>query len=462
MDKRIVLCLDAQSVRNPEMVGLAGEALDALPWLECCVSAEEARNACRRLSFLEEVWAVSCDDMEPVNLAAAIKKDKPECRVYLVACGQSGSLASRVARARIDGVWPESFFLKRYAQAKQCFSSHPRLVQGVQATSSGETQLIRAVSQEKKPEESGAGAAEATSREEGSVLRQGEGRTDSENKDASAASRASLRANSSASSGGHVIAVASGSGGCGKSTMAVLFSVMAAKAGYATVLLDADLQFGDTHFLLGDKDALHIEEAIEEPGRMGRMREGLRDGKPAVLAAPRRLESAEVVVAELPRILEAMRADYDVVVVNTGSFWSEVHAQVLEAADSVAFLIDQRPSSLRATVHAVELCARLGIATGSFNYAVNRHKRESLLSAVDVSCALRGAHAMELPDGGRLVDELLGAGYPEELLETRSEFVECVLKMLIRLLPAEMEPSLKEAWGQPRKRKAFLGKGGKA
>ena len=456
MDKRIVLCLDGQSLRNPGMIGLAGEAIDAFPWLECVTSANDARERCRQLGALEEVWMVSCDDMEPVNVAAAIKKDSPGLRVYLVACGQSGSLASRVSRACIDGVWPESFFLRRYAQAKQCFAAAPRLVQP-SPSEAAETSLIQKVP-EGAPSRDGCPADDGV---KNPSARREEARPASKAEAVPSKAGASFRAKSASGARAHVVAVASGSGGCGKSTMAALFALMSAKAGYATVLLDADLQFGDTHFLLGCKDALRIEEAVEEPGRMGRMRDELRDGRPAVLAAPRRLESAESVASELPRILEAMRADYDVVVVNTGSFWSEIHAQVLELADSVAFLMDQRPSSLRATVHAVELCARLGVATGSFTYAVNRHRRESLLSAVDVSCALRGAHAVEIPDGGRMVDELLGAGYPEELLETKSEFVESVLKLLIRLLPAEMESAFMESRGQAKKRRAFLGKGGR-
>lgn len=58
-------------------------------------------------------------------------------------------------------------------------------------------------------------------------------------------------------------------------------------------------------------------------------------------------------------ILETLRDQFDIVVVNTGAFWSDTHAVVLENADAVAFVVDQRPSSLRATVHAVEICARV-------------------------------------------------------------------------------------------------------
>ena len=64
MEKRVVMCADGQSLRNPAMVGLAGEPLDALGWLACASGAEECRKAARLLSAVEEAWIVSCDDME--------------------------------------------------------------------------------------------------------------------------------------------------------------------------------------------------------------------------------------------------------------------------------------------------------------------------------------------------------------------------------------------------------------
>lgn len=445
MERKVMLCIDGQSLRNPIMVGLAGEPIESFPWLLCTVSAEESRAAYRKQRGIEEVWVVSCDDMEPINVAAALKRDRPEGRVYLVMCGQSGSLASRVSRAHVDGLWSESLFLKRYAQVKRLFSS-------MSAVGSAAQDVEEVVDVDKAQPPSRAAKTE--------VLQVPEEGSPQVTRAMAVSRRDSLAIRKTA--GGRVIAVVSGSGGCGKSTIAALFGYMAANAGFATAVLDADLQFGDVCHLLGVREPLRIEDVIEEPSRMGRMRDELRAGKPAVLAAPRRLESAESAISELPRILQAMREDYEVVVVNTGSFWSELHALVLEKADSIVFLVDQRPSSLRATVHAVELCARLGIATGSFNYAVNRHERESLLSAVDVSCALRGAHATELPNGGRIVDELLGAGYPDELLEADGPFVEAVECLLARLLPAEMASVFEREKAPVRKKKSLFGRGARA
>lgn len=271
-------------------------------------------------------------------------------------------------------------------------------------------------------------------------------------------SRQAMKA--AASKSAAVIAVASGSGGCGKSTVAAIAAALVSKAGLSTIAIDADLQFGDLHYLLGVKEPLRIEEALAEPSRLDRLGEEAQRGI-ALIAAPRRLEMSEEVAPGLAGVIAKATSMCDVVIVNTGAFWSDAQPTTFEAADAVIFLMDSRPSSLRATTHAVELCARMGVATTSFTFAVNRHDRTKLLSAVDVSCSLRGAHAVELPEGGRDVDELLGSGYVQELLDSKNPLVGAVKDVLERVLPAEKRETLTNAKTEPaRKRRSLFGRGG--
>lgn len=445
MTKRVILCVDGQSLRNPAMVGLAGEPIDALPWLECATDAQECRRAAKSLPEIEEAWVVSCDDMEPINVAAAIKRDDPCKKVFIVSCGQSGSMASRIASAGIDGVWPESQFLRRFAQVKQsCASKAPS------------DALSSEAGRECPTSEAPAGSnAVLNAPPSQGVCAPGFSPATSVRAEPTVASSPVAEASKQAS----VIAVVSGSGGCGKSTIAALFALLASRGGLSAIAVDADLQFGDLHYLLGASNPLRIEEAVEEPSRLMRLRDDARKGV-ALLAAPRKLEMSEEVAPHMPGIFAELKRCCDVIVVNTGAFWSDVQAMVLEVADAAVFAMDCRPSSLRATTHAVELCARLGVATTGFMFAVNRHEKTSLLSAMDVSCALRGAHAVELPYGGRDVDELLGSGYAGELLESRNPFAETVEELLMKVLPAEKREALERASEKrPKRRRAFFGKG---
>ena len=126
---------------------------------------------------------------------------------------------------------------------------------------------------------------------------------------------------------------------------------------------------------------------------------------------------------------------FDVIVVNTGATWAEQHAALLERSSAALFLVDQRVSSIRACQHALDLCARCGIATGPFRFALNRCAKGAPLSSADVSCALQGANVYELKDGGRDVEDYLSGGAADDLLQTKNEFAKSLEYVLDQMLP---------------------------
>ena len=145
------------------------------------------------------------------------------------------------------------------------------------------------------------------------------------------------------------------------------------------------------------------------------MPDGLVKAPLVLVSAPRALERSEVVAASMGSVVDVLVASFDFVIANTEaagrtciSFcWNGLPPPVR---------VDQRASSVRACRHALDLCLRCGIATGSFLLAVNRCTRHAPFTSIDVSSALDGAHVAELADGGREVEELLGAGMAQSLV----------------------------------------------
>ena len=127
MAKRVVLCADEESLRNPQLLGLEESNLQAVSWIECCATAEECRRAARR-DGIEEAWVVSCDDMEPLNVAAALKYDDPCKKVYLACAVNNGSLASRASLAKVDGVLSQACFADRFVFAKSLWDERSQKV----------------------------------------------------------------------------------------------------------------------------------------------------------------------------------------------------------------------------------------------------------------------------------------------------------------------------------------------
>lgn len=406
----VALCADTMSLQHPESIGLVGENLAAQGWLRLFSSAEEARRFLRADRLVDEVWVASSDDVAPINLAATIKRDRSDRCVCMLAFEDTGSLKSRVSATGIDASLTRQALAERYARRKQAYACPwPMATPPTQA-----------------PAPVPAPAPTPT-----------------------VAPRPMLRdEHRPRAHAGFLLPVVSGSGGAGKSTVAVLSALIAQRMGFNTLLLDFDLQFGDVPALMGVQNPLTVDDVLAAPARLDQLRS---DGRqPAVLAAPRHLEDSEAVVERAPQLLDQLTARFDVVVANTGAAWAEQHALLLERSSKALFLVDQRPSSLRACQHALDLCVRCGIATGPFLYAVNRCSKNALFTSIDVSCALRGAHVFELKDGGGEVEELLGAGLPSELLSSKNDLCASLEQALSAVLPGEGRAASRSEEGAPR------------
>lgn len=414
MSARVALCIDEMTCRNPQAIGLEGEPLEAQPWLGLFATGEMAREAIRSDSAIEEAWVISCDDVEPINLAATLKADREDLTVRLVSFEGCGSLYSRAHTAHIDEVVDRSAFLRRYAAAKQRYAE-PTL-QGGKAVGQESPAISFAPAAVTVPEPLFAPTYTVTPPEAPSPVQ--------------LVSRATPVANTGRA---FLLPIVSGSGGAGKSSVAVVGAHIARAMGHRTLLLDYDLQFGDAAIMAGVDDALAIDEAIAHPDRV--VREAHRDPGLAVLAAPARLEAAEDIVHAMPPFLDELSDMFDVIIANTGAAWAEQHAVLLERCSAALFLIDQRASSVRACRHALELCARCGIASGPFQFAVNRCSKNAPLTSIDVSCALQGVPVYELKEGGRDVEDYLGGGAAAELLESRNEFCTSLEYVMGQLLP---------------------------
>lgn len=426
--EEILLCTDEECLHDPRLLGLEGESLEGQLWLKTYCFADEVREKVRSAPPSTEVWVASSSEIEPVNLAATLKSDRPDVRVCLLAYQSGGSLRSRAQAANIDALLTLSAFVQRYCQAKLLWGQQPQAVLPVHNRAAASERASyaggggRAVSGESGAE--AAGSMNSLCASGGRAKRKEE---------MPLAAGASVSARTAQSAPAFFMPVISGNGGAGKSTVAVLSALCAQAYGYRTLLVDFDLQFGDAKHLLGRSEAVTIEDALVDSSVLEKLQS--QEGAPALLAAPERLERSEFVARQAARLLDEVRMRFDVVIANTGSLWGDQHAVLLERSSKALFLIDQHASSLRACRHALELCARCGIASGPFVFAVNRCSKNALITSLDASCALRGAPAVELQDGGPEVEELLEEGLACEVVSARNALYTSIDALMLSLLP---------------------------
>jgi pilus assembly protein CpaE len=236
-----------------------------------------------------------------------------------------------------------------------------------------------------------------------------------------------------ASEQGRVVGFFSGRGGVGKSTVALMAAFAAQRRGGRVALVDLDLQFGDMGYLAGREASSHIQRLPLTQLCGGELLPALSDEALTLIVAPDRPEQGEQLVSLIPRLLGELAAQRDLVVINTGSFWTDAHAQAAQRCDHLVFLMDQRATSIEACKQAVDLCLRMQIPQARFHYLLNGCGRHAALTAQDVSFALGGVEVCGLADGGSLVDELLALGCPLELLASGNAFVASLEGFLDRL-----------------------------
>lgn len=398
MSGKVALCADEMSVRTPRLLGLEDIALDSLAWLCLFTNGTGLRSALLKRQPIEEIWIASSDDVPGVNLAAALRSDGFEGAIVLVSADMGGSCRSRAASAGVSAVETPEAFAQRFSVELRRRS---RMEEFKRAGMEG------AISAFHGNPRQGADAAQATHRNWGEC--QGSGR---------------------------LVTVAGGSGGVGKSTVAACFAAQVALRDAKVLLLDCDLQFGMLRHVFAEEGHTTFEDVVADDFKLEKLARQAKAGSVTVIGAPEWLERSEVIEASVPGIASAATALFDVIVADLGADWSDMHASLVEMASCALFLVDQRSASIRTCRHAVELCRRMGMATGAFSFAVNRCSKAAPFTAFDVSCALGGVEVWEIHDGGFEVEELSSLGSMMELARSANPLARSVDALVQKILPS--------------------------
>lgn len=452
---RIILCADSESLMRPWMMGLDGIDVESFGWVTPFSQADEAREFMASGADIDEAWIVSSNDIESVNLAAAIRKDNPDLSITLILSELSGSVLSRASSAGIKTVYTTYEFAERFAievQRRRRLDEanspgYDEVISTIRKGTSRRRKLkvpevvpasddsVRASGSDKPSSIAGVAPCSVEAKA-GIELKIDEGSTAK----ALTGFKKSEQPPEFEDKSAYILGIFSGSGGVGRSVTGVMSALLCARRYPKVLLIDADLQFGDLGSLLGRKDAPTIDDVLEDSSIVERLAQEIKAGCPSLVAAPKRPENSDEVDRHLGNLLARCAKHFDVIIVNTGSYWHEGHAVLLEMCDCSLFLMDQRASSVRSTGHAIDLCKRMGIATNSFAYALNRCDKKALFTPLDIAGVMDGAHIYELKDGGIDVEESCGAGCADELVDGGNAFVASLKAMLVDILPDARHP----------------------
>jgi pilus assembly protein CpaE len=207
-----------------------------------------------------------------------------------------------------------------------------------------------------------------------------------------------------------IVTVFSPKGGTGKSVIATNLALALASRGRRTLLVDADLQFGDVAIMLGLEPERTLHDLLTAPGDLDAEKVAgyavSHESGLNVLAAPLRPEDAELITdGRLVELLDAARAGYDVVVVDTAPFFHSTVLATLDRTDDLVLVTTPDVPTMKNVRLALQTLELLHFPQERTRIVLNRASSRLGLRAPQVASVLEREVAFELPD-----DEVVGIG----------------------------------------------------
>ncbi|AEB06457.1 hypothetical protein Corgl_0338 [Coriobacterium glomerans PW2] len=239
-----------------------------------------------------------------------------------------------------------------------------------------------------------------------------------------------------------LIAAISGRGGCGKTTIVASMACCAAQLGLRCAVIDLDLMFGNLYDLMGLDSASDLA-ALIPCAATGALREedivrtsmrvcpGLSLWGP--LAAP---EQAELMHQPVEMLLETLRRESDVVLIDTSTFWGDAVAGAVALSDRCLVVGDQATSSPVSVKRVISLANSIGVPRTRMTCVINRFGsqmcKEDHAMRLEMAAAL--SSKARILDGGADVPGMLSFGRVRELMEHSGAYADSVRSFTLRTL----------------------------
>jgi pilus assembly protein CpaE len=239
---------------------------------------------------------------------------------------------------------------------------------------------------------------------------------------------------------GRIVTVFSPKGGTGKTVIATnLAAAIAKQQGKRVLLLDLDLQFGDTAIMLGVEPDKTIYDLVVAPGELDTEKlAGYVTKHPCgldMVPAPLRPEDAELVTeAKLGRLLEVARETYDVIVVDTSPFFHGPMLSTLDRTDELLMVCGLDVPTLKNVRLSLQTLELLSFPQSRIRFVLNRSDSKVGLKPREVEAALGVKISIEVPSE-RAVPISVNRGNPAVLSDPGCEFAKAIRQLGSTLFP---------------------------
>jgi pilus assembly protein CpaE len=237
---------------------------------------------------------------------------------------------------------------------------------------------------------------------------------------------------------GTILAVFSPKGGVGCSVVAANLGVVLAQAGKKTVVVDANLSFGDMGVLLnltGTHSLVDIAERFEEldTDLISSVLATHDSGLKALLPPPRP-EMGEMITAEhLKETLSLLCGLFDYIIVDTSTSLQDVMLAVLDQADKILLIATPDIPCVKNMRLFFEVIDQLDYERGRVMLVLNRVDRHAGISPSDIENTIKHAVTVSIPADHRTVMFSVNRGVPFVLREPGKPVSEAVFELANQL-----------------------------
>lgn len=265
-----------------------------------------------------------------------------------------------------------------------------------------------------------------------------------------------------------IICFTSGRGAMGKTTLACAAAALFAQAHVRCALIDLDLSCGNAARAFGIEHPFDLARLYASPQLLEIIdKSAVYVNDNLALWGPcEKPETAELVNDAIPALISYATNNFDVVVIDTSTTFTDAACQAVQAADRVMIIHDDMYDALSSLGRTSALVVRLGVARTRIcrvqNYANAHAKLDFDFARGEIG--LEGASVYGICDGGSDIGELMSLGNMLDICAGNSTFIKSVQTMVTELahsLRITLKPDHEHARTASKSRKrplAFFGK----
>ncbi len=246
---------------------------------------------------------------------------------------------------------------------------------------------------------------------------------------------------------GKVVTFFSPKGGVGRTTLAVNFAVAARmELGMRVALIDGGLQFGDVGVLLNlnpkNQTIADVVRELSTSGDLDTLDATLVEHSSGVrvLMAPPSPEMAELVTPDhLTKIVAALRATHDLVVIDSSPLLQDVTLAFLDQSDIVFAVLTLEITNIKNMRQFLALADQLGYPEEKVQLLLNRSDSGYGIRQQDVESSIGRKISHSVVSDGRTVVYALNRGVPFVIAARQTRVAEDVIRIATAVLKGEPE-----------------------